>query len=575
MNQLIAVINWERTKETIRNDKGIQFSHLELRVERMNNFTHDGLAYYCNSDTGNVVSIIGYISNIAEVGERLNCPTGNDVEIVESLYSKRGWSESLFNELDGVFFVLIYDSLKQKVFLGQSEFGCPLPVYHTGTPHGIVISTTLKALLKESGIKREFDLPAVRDFITCGEMVPCERTFIKNVHKLVTQRNAIIDISLRNISYVIYSPNEATLHREDAEMRLIDSIGDSMKRMARQLNKKKCALTLTGGFDSNLLLSFLNRENLDEILTVTVNGGDAINEVPSVKHVLEFYSKEKVTHFIVDLPLTVFSQLPCIVWIYEGYIFQTGVLLRYVLSKMLGEQANPTVFLGSGADPVLNTLMGPGGNKVYEPYGEGVLEYFREMKLSIRNILKKNYIGDMYFYFKGEDCEKRIKRKCLRPGYRRRFNRQIDYNMKMHEIMLNSFNVQGLYPFINKETTNCAKPLRPWNNEKALYREKVKSHLGDNLSSVLKKSGAVVDRDSIFKNSSYWLEKVAHSDFIELVLPSECVKKIRKCPRKYGRILFNILALQIFEKLILSGDYDSQFDEKHINLTLEQVLLRK
>ena len=31
----------------------------------------------------------------------------------------------------------------------------------------------------------------------------------------------------------------------------------------------------------------------------------------------------------------------------------------------------------------------------------------------------------------------------------------------MHELMLNGFGVQGLYPFINRNTISCAKPLGP------------------------------------------------------------------------------------------------------------------
>lgn len=576
MNRLIATIHWNKTqKEAITGKKDFFHSHLELFVERTSIFAYDGAGYSYNPETGVLVSIVGYIANIYDVRDRYGLHQTDDVEILERIYSttSRCGELSFRDELDGVFFVLIYDEKQEKVYLFQSEFGCPIPIYYTGVPGKFVLSTSIKLLLQKAGVSREFHYRSIKDFMSYGEIIPNENTLVEGAKKLVTQRNMIIDIASKQKRYELFRCAEEDLSKEEAEARLIDSIGDNIRKLARQLRKPEYTLTLTGGWDSNLMLSFLNSQCTGIINPVTINGGGATNEIPAVEHVLRFYSKDKIRYFTRTIQSSVFNALPNIVWILEGYLFQTGMFLRYVLSGLIRDVGSSSVFLGSGADPVLNSEMGPGGNRVYESYVDGLsVALISELRRTVRNVCIKNVVGDIYFSLKKETDENWIRRKCLRPGFRQRYNTQIDYNMKMHELMLNSFGIQGLYPFINRNTVSCAKPLRPWNGGKALYKEKVREHLGPDISSVLKKSHEVVDTDNLFEANRYWLERMLNSVFIERVLSARQIKRIRANPAQYHNVLLKVLYLHLFEKLILSGEYDDRFNDTHIDCTLEQVL---
>jgi hypothetical protein len=88
---------------------------------------------------------------------------------------------------------------------------------------------------------------------------------------------------------------------------------------------------------------------------------------------------------------------------------------------------------------------------------------------------------------------------------------------------------------------------------------------------VLKKSHEVVDKDNLFETNSYWLEKILHSGFIDRILPAAQTKRIRTDPAQYQTSLLEILYLYLFEKLILSGQYDDKFNNGQIGDTLEQV----
>jgi len=575
MNRLTGTIHWHKEQEElIAKETILSYLHLELSVERTNAFTFDGAGYYYNPETSVVVSIIGYIANIYDIRDRYGINAINDVEILERIYSTAtsDGQLSFLDEFDGIYLAVIYDANQGKAYLVQSEFGCPMPLYYTDADGKFVFSTSMKSLLLEADIKREFYMPSVQDFMSYSEIIPNEHTLVKGVEKLVTQRNMIINIRSGKKTFQSFVPKDRTLTCQEAESQLIDSIGNQIKQIARNLRKPGYTLTLTGGWDSNLMLSFLNTMDAHEIKAVTINGGGATNEIPAVEHALKFHSKDKVQHFAYTMQNSIFDVLPNIVWIFEGYMFQSGLFLRYALSQLACDIGSSTVFLGSGADPILNTEMGPGGDKVYEPYpNASAFDAVRELKKTIRILCIRGFIGDIYFAIKGESKENRIRRKCLRSGYRQRYNIQIEYNMKMHELMLNSFGIQGLYPFINRSTVSCAKPLRSWNKDKSLYKQKVREWLGPEISSVLKKSQAVVDTESLYKVNNHWLQKTMQSEFIHQVLPKKEIRRITRNPEAHQDTLLRVLSLLLFEKLILSGAYDAKFESSQMGDTLEQV----
>lgn len=576
MNRLLATVRWNPGDGALvvrRN--AFSRSHLELTVERTGIFTFDEAGYFYNPQTRVLVSIVGYIANLQDVRDRHHVDRHNDVEIIERLYSVavRGSGMSFLNELDGVFFVLIYDEKQETVYLAQSEFGCPLPIYYAEMPGGFVFSTSLKALLQKAGMRRDLYAPAIRDFIFYSEIIPNENTLVAGVKKLVTQRNMVLDIASRRKRFTSFRGEVEIVSKEQGETQLIDSVGGSLERLAGQLKEPDFTMTLTGGWDSSLMLSFLNRLCSGTIKGVTINGGGVTNEIPAVEHVLKFYPANAVRHVTYTMPSSIFDLLPDVVWILEGYMVQPGMLLRYALSRLIRDIGGCSVFLGSGADPVLNSEMGPGGNRVYEPYPDGhIAGLLGECGRTFRNLCIKSMIGDLYFAREKETDENWVRRKSLRPGFRERYNTQIEYNMKMHELMLNGFGLQGLYPFINRKTVSCAKVLRPWNRAKALYREKVRERLGPDLSSVLKKSQAVVDTDNLYETNRPWLERMLNSVFVQRVLSASQIMRIRANPMLYHTILLKVLYLHLFERLILSGEYDDRFNDAHIDRTLGQVV---
>jgi argininosuccinate synthase len=114
--------------------------------------------------------------------------------------------------------------------------------------------------------------------------------------------------------------------------------------------QQEAALTLTAGWDTNLLLHFLKKETNAQITAVTINGGGKQNEIPATASILEHYPKVRHLTATVHYEL---SSLPEIVWILEGYVFQEGMFLRSELARVLAQEDLHSVFLGACGDQVL------------------------------------------------------------------------------------------------------------------------------------------------------------------------------------------------------------------------------
>ena len=105
-------------------------------------------------------------------------------------------------------------------------------------------------------------------------------------------------------------------------------------------------------------------------------------------------------------------------------------------------------------------------------------------------------------------------------------------------------------------------------SDKALYKEKVREHLGADIASALKKSHKVVDAESLFKKNGTWLEHMLDLPFITTVLSAAQIKRIQANPRRHYSSLLKVLYLFLFEQLFLSGRYEDEFGQSRIEYPL-------
>ncbi|MFW9973111.1 MAG: asparagine synthase-related protein [Candidatus Odinarchaeota archaeon] len=537
MNLITGEINWESTeKKVIQRNKTFSNDVLELYVDRLSCFNSDEKPYFYNHDRKILISILGHIYNLKEIKSKYSILKVNDAEIIEELYALK--KDRLILELDGIFLIFIFDTIVQKGYVFQSEYGFSRPFYYSLTQNGVVFSTSLKRLLEKIPLKRELNINAVYDFLYYEQIIPNELTLIKGIKKLIPQRYMVFDLFTKTVFVKSLIARRKRISIKTAKENIITSIEKNMFRIYGELKKEKLAITLTAGWDTNLLLHFLSKIAFEKIYAVTLSGGAEISEISSVKSIIDNY--DKIEHLNSEIREDIVDIFPEIVWTYEGYVFESGIFLRYELAKLLQKEGSKYVFLGACADQV----------------------FVMPITIWVVKHIKKRLINR----------EHRFRLNILSHKYDIKIEMLFDYLLKMHEIALNNFGIQGIYPFLNKETLQIGKTLRVFNFRKRLYRNRIKKTINPSIIRYLAKSGAVVDINHLFNINKSQLIKIFNQEFINKILSSTQIEKILQKPKDYTLLIFQLIYIYLFNELFISGRFDTKFDDIRLNAPLSMFL---
>lgn len=560
MNYMLGVFNWGGSAGTDTSQDSHRFDDgcLEYVSVRHSVFGYDRRTFYFNQETGVLCGVLGYFSNLDEVRKLHSIEKTMDTEIIEELYRLSGLK--FLEEIDGHFVVFIYDQKAGKALVLQPEHGSILPVYYYEDSKGVTFSTSLRYLLKNSAFDRKLDIGAARKFLYRRYMIPDEETLVEGVKKLVPQRY----LSLERENGVLKTPQIISrglkISAGTAEEHFVDYLEKNIVNVCSSLSDSPPAVSLSGGYDSNLILHLLRNMTEDRIDVATVDGGTGHNEVPAVKKILEHYVD--INFFTGRMQDTVMNSLPDIVWRYEGYLFEGGIFLRYCICDLLKDSGKDTVLLGAGANEIITLER----NGIF--YSK-----IDNTKSRLRNFLKGTFLGSIYYgLFGSKDPEDRLTREFSGSGGRVKYNTTFEILLKMHDLLLNSFGLQGLYPFVNRETMSAALVLRDKNLHKELHNRKTREILGEKVADSVAMSDIVSDTQKLFETKKETLMKVLDSETARSLLTSGQIDMLKNDSLTHHIFILQLVYIFLFDRLYISGEFDSEFEKDGLDTGLDGLM---
>lgn len=499
-NRLIAHIRWQDPDP------------IQLQVQRPRVFHGDDLTSFHDPESGVTCAALGVFTDPA--------PSGPDCPWLVDLYRAEG--PGGLQRLDGHFLIFLHDPAEARALVVQSPLGYGLPVYHARVPGGIVLSTCLREVLLQLP-SRALNQEAALDFLYYEWEIPRSSTLVQGVEKVPPDRVLEIDLARQTVELSAPRPWPSNTSELEARDLLVPSITDSMQRLHGALRRPDMTLTLTGGWDSNLLLHTLS--NLDPAPTVralTVEGGAMGDELERAARIARLYPG--MEHRVIDVPPGL-DHLPDLVWRYEGAVFQEGIFLRHALAREAARHG-PALLMGATADPILYRNLGKHSRHRPFPHAGAPAHYIR-----------------------------------------------LDYQLKMHELMLNSYGVQGLYPFLNRATARCAYALGDRNRDKAVYKEQLRELLPREVVANLHKSGSLVDTLAMHRRDSARLNRVFQGTLARQLLTPAMLGSLEREPEQHRHIMVLHLAyLHIFHELFITGEHDADFGRAGCDLELGEIL---
>lgn len=400
------------------------------------------------------IAVNGEIYNHLELKEKYfaseTFQTTSDSEIVLHLYLKYG--EEMFDKLNGMFAITIWDSRNGQLILARDRLGIK-PLYYSKNERGLIFGSELKALLVHPDSPRSLDwsdlhCPGLQD----KENIP---TYVDGISHFPA--GCYVKYSLEeNTEFKIipfwnikeHLRKESSITISEAKEKYLSLVKDSLEK--RLMADVPVGLFLSGGIDSSILAA-LAAENKKKIHCFTVlesatyHSGDAKNAkeicenyglefhpiVFSLSQMLEQFDLQQLEKMIVMIESPRFD----LEWYYKSELHKAAKALVPELKVIL---------LGQGADEFSGGYSKYLGSvfKNWEEYIEqGVTKENQESSMRAKSIPERFIENNS---IRTEHTLGEYKEKMLRYSY------QLQHFNLWHEDRTSSFfGMESRVPFLD------------------------------------------------------------------------------------------------------------------------------
>src|SRR5215472_7635558 len=151
-------------------DEGLYFQGpIALGIRRLSIIdVQGGHQPISNEDRTIWVGLNGEIYNFQELRRELEAEghvfaTRTDTEVIVHAYEE--WSDDCIRHLNGIFGLVIWDSLRCRLLMARDHFGVK-PLYYFDDGKRLIWASEIKAILVDSSIPRKVDLEALDLYLT-------------------------------------------------------------------------------------------------------------------------------------------------------------------------------------------------------------------------------------------------------------------------------------------------------------------------------------------------------------------------------------------------------------------------
>lgn len=310
--------------------------------------------------------------------------TRSDTEVIVHGYKE--WGTDLFNRLNGMFGLAIWDVRNQRLVVARDAMGIKL-VYYRLANGQLVFGSEIRAVLAGQTTEPEVDPVALSLFLRF-RYTPSPLTIFQGIRKLAPGSMLVLeDGRCREERWYNYTPTPFSTAKEDAdaERELIELYQRAVGR--HLLSDVPVGILLSGGLDSGLLLALMNQHG-GNWPAYTVGYGKSFED-DELADAAETAALLGARHIPVKLDQAEFERsLPKIVEALEEPITSSSIVPMYFVCQRAREDVK-VALIGQGPDEVF------GGYKRhlgvhYGKYWRGVPDGVRDWVGAVIERLPRN-----------------------------------------------------------------------------------------------------------------------------------------------------------------------------------------
>jgi asparagine synthase (glutamine-hydrolysing) len=325
------------------------------------------------------VSFNGEIYNFRELRRELESRghrfrTSSDTEAI--VHGYKAWGTGVFDRLNGMFGVAIWDVRRQRLVLARDPMGIKL-VYYTIRNGSVWFGSEMRPVIAALGRRPEVDPVALNLFLRY-RYTPSPLTIFQGIEKLAPGTMLVLENGqARRERWYRYTPVPFPTSKGENEAReeLVGLYRDAMRR--HLISDVPVGLLLSGGIDSGLLLALMNEQG-GPWPAYTVGYGESFED-DELADAAETALVLGARHVQVKLDRDEFERsLPRIVQCLEEPIATSSIVPMYFVSQRARRDVK-VALIGQGPDELF------GGYKRHLGVRYG--DYWRRLPRPVRSVV--------------------------------------------------------------------------------------------------------------------------------------------------------------------------------------------
>ncbi len=327
----------------------------------------------------------GEVYNFKEIKEELlkynyTFFSDSDTEVILKAYHK--WGIKAIDKFNGMFAIVIYDKELNKLIFIRDRAGVK-PLYFYWNNGVFLFSSELKSFHKVDSFIKELNKNSIALYFQYG-YIPQPHTIFKNTYKLESGHYLTLDLNTKELNKYKYWDVIDCYNKEKVNVSEEEAIEETEKLLKsaceyRMVSDVPVGIFLSGGYDSSLVASLLQKDRTERIRTFTIGFHEnKFNEAPFAKKIADYLGTNHTEYYCTAKDAV--DILPLLPEIYDEPFSDNSSIPTILVSKI----ARKDVTVSLSAD---------GGDELFGGYDK----YIQVEKLNsyISKIPFKSAIGKL------------------------------------------------------------------------------------------------------------------------------------------------------------------------------------
>lgn len=328
----------------------IALGHVRLSIQDLTKNGHQPMLSSCGEY---VIAFNGEIYNFETLKMQLHklgfdFTSSSDTEVILNGYI--AWGTKIFEKLNGIFAVAIWDTKIKSLIVARDRFGVK-PLYFQNTSHGFFFASEVKSILVRSKDQRVVDPQAFHEFMFYGNGLK-EKTLFKGIKNLTPGTFLEVKNNENPLQHYFWRPEDIT----ESEVTFNEAINKTKGLLEKAVKNQlvgdvPVGVFLSGGIDSSCITAFASKHYTKKIKTFSAafDFENGTNELDKAKSIADFYGTDHEEMFIKGENLP--SVIERLVWHHDAPFSDAANIPLFLMAEQV-KKTHKVILQGDGGDEI-------------------------------------------------------------------------------------------------------------------------------------------------------------------------------------------------------------------------------